>query len=486
MEKPPQIAKRPPKLKHYNTPDPEELAQIVKKKKNEKIQSFEGKVKKSDIDNFQYDDMPKQRKSISGENAKTKLPSINENNKIFANKHDKISRNVIGANEKSSQKQSETGGHEDCKSHLPSISDSQPSMRYKHGVIPKAKKKKVAVVQNKAPTDGSTIADSGFESDSRILSGLEEGSTVSDNISRRGEIYSSGRGTSHSMCAECHRTDAMHEDWCPILRGIPNRSLTSGHLSSVFHKEHSMETRTDSKGKKLSVDSISGTWVNHLRMSEPDRATPESYLEHLEKANNVGIINDGNKRLKKIRNAPSGFKLTNSVTIAEPEDDKDERNSHENTYVSRSHGLPLFPNAVRDAYVKALGAAQRKILPHDPWMLQQRISRPFKFSYFENIPIPWDDDTPSWKKKDPLKIKKGQEMKHIFKDINVDDYYPGGKKNPINNKELELELEKAYDEYTPRKKKKAKRKGGISPLPRPDTSLTNVSTHSHSSRLVVP
>ena len=105
---------------------------------------------------------------------------------------------------------------------------------------------------------------------------------------------------------------------------------------------------------------------------------------------------------------------------------------------------PVFPGGVREAYMKALAvAAARHRMPQESWMFGQNISRAFVFSYFDHVPhvcpdcekpVLRDDrdeiPTPSRSpRKTPFRVKN--EMKHIFKDVEVDDYYPGGKRNPM-------------------------------------------------------
>lgn len=110
----------------------------------------------------------------------------------------------------------------------------------------------------------------------------------------------------------------------------------------------------------------------------------------------------------------------------------------------------IYPNGYREAYIKALAAAQLLKLPSNPSMLENRISRSYVFSYFDYSPREVEQcqgcmlpvqlqpltakeimeraPTPMGKKK--KKKKKFSEMQHIFGNININDYYPGGKFNP--------------------------------------------------------
>ena len=146
------------------------------------------------------------------------------------------------------------------------------------------------------------------------------------------------------------------------------------------------------------------------------------------------------------------------------------------SYVKQQHGLTLYPNGAKEAYLKALEAAQLAKL-RAFINLQNRLTRPYVFSYYENVPrkeqpLSGDEeegeeeegrelgkekkkdkkdkdkkdkkDKESEKKEEPVKKEKAKkrfqlkgkraEMRHIFGKIDPNDYYPGGVKNPFRKK----------------------------------------------------
>ena len=148
------------------------------------------------------------------------------------------------------------------------------------------------------------------------------------------------------------------------------------------------------------------------------------------------------------------------------------------SYRKQQNGLTLYPNGVKEAYLKALQEAQMAKL--DSFLsLQHRISKPFVFSYFKNVPRTETSSlavcTPIREHRaKPLVLKgKRAEMKHIFGKINPDDYYPGQKKNPIRKKKMKVKT--AYEsQYLTTDRKP------FVPLHRKSTNLPD---HTHASKL---
>lgn len=109
------------------------------------------------------------------------------------------------------------------------------------------------------------------------------------------------------------------------------------------------------------------------------------------------------------------------------------------------------PNIHRDAYLKALRAVRnqtlKKIVEIDEKFIRDRITRPFVFSYFKLLPAQ-KNALPDGPRDIGIKpdMSKGvpprKAMKHIFKKVNVNDYYPGGKGNPGPGGILSLQEEK--------------------------------------------
>ncbi len=107
--------------------------------------------------------------------------------------------------------------------------------------------------------------------------------------------------------------------------------------------------------------------------------------------------------------------------------------------VLERNGLVLHPDGAKEAYLKALEAAQFAQL-QSLKRLQDRLTRPYVFSYFD--PLPWkrerhDDGCAcgvcnSTMPRKSLRLQGRQpEMRHIFGKIDPNDYYPGQKLNPI-------------------------------------------------------
>ena len=101
--------------------------------------------------------------------------------------------------------------------------------------------------------------------------------------------------------------------------------------------------------------------------------------------------------------------------------------------MSMSRKLAVFKRDARLAYGKAVAAAEaRRTPPPEAWMLGQRITRAYVFSYFEH---PTGGATgagapTSEAKRTKKKRKKATPMEHILgSDISVHDFYPGGKRN---------------------------------------------------------
>ncbi|CAH1774294.1 unnamed protein product [Owenia fusiformis] len=91
-----------------------------------------------------------------------------------------------------------------------------------------------------------------------------------------------------------------------------------------------------------------------------------------------------------------------------------------------------------EAYNRALADARAKRLPLEPWMLGQRTTNAYVYSYFSHLPnkclcgkCSTCDKPATIVPKRAKKSKKESEMKSIFGNLNVNDYYPGGNKNPL-------------------------------------------------------
>ena len=168
--------------------------------------------------------------------------------------------------------------------------------------------------------------------------------------------------------------------------------------------------------------------------------TPDRYIERINQRfsqgdfdwnNDVPDVNDVNTKLK--------FNDGTDESVSQREVEEVEEFP---SYVKQQHGLTLYPDGAKEAYLKALEASQ--IAKLGSFMsLEQRLSKPYVFSYFENVPGKIQSDTDTCismiqDKPRPLKLKgKRAEMKHIFGKINPNDYYPGQRKNPIRKKKVQ-------------------------------------------------
>ena len=143
------------------------------------------------------------------------------------------------------------------------------------------------------------------------------------------------------------------------------------------------------------------------------------------------------------------------------------------SYVKQQNGLTIYPDGAKEAYLKALEAAQIAKL-NSFFSLEQRLSKPFVFSYFENVPRKRHSGTEVCAfllhgNPRPLRLKgKRAEMKHIFGKIDTNDYYPGQKKNPIRKKKVRKPVEYESSYLT------TDRSGSVDKFPRTERKTSNL------------
>ncbi|XP_077865167.1 uncharacterized protein LOC144351328 [Saccoglossus kowalevskii] len=105
-------------------------------------------------------------------------------------------------------------------------------------------------------------------------------------------------------------------------------------------------------------------------------------------------------------------------------DDEDEENMANPNY--GMHDAPptkhAHMEAYRQAYIKALAVARSRALPQEPWLLGTRTSRSFTFSYFAHVPT-CSCGQCHLKNKEANPVKRGQEMKAIFGNVKMMDYF---------------------------------------------------------------
>ena len=194
---------------------------------------------------------------------------------------------------------------------------------------------------------------------------------------------------------------------------------------------------------------LAARFLTGAQVEASNNLTPERYLARINEKfdrgdfdwnNDVPDVNEVNTKLQLEDN-----KKEEQDEIQKPKEIEKEVNEFP-SYIKQQNGLTLYPNGAKEGYLKALQAAQMAKL--DSFLsLQHRISQPFVFSYFENVPRTGISSlavcTPIREhKSEPLILKgKRAEMKHIFGKINPDDYYPGQKKNPVRKKKIKVKTE---------------------------------------------
>ena len=195
---------------------------------------------------------------------------------------------------------------------------------------------------------------------------------------------------------------------------------------------------------------LAARFLTGAQVDASNNLTPERYLARINEKfnrgdfdwnNDVPDVNEVNTKLQ----LQDDDKNQEQAEIQKPKEVEMEIDEFP-SYRKQQNSLTLYPNGVKEAYLKALQAAQMAKL--DSFLsLQHRISKPFVFSYFENAPRTGISSlavcTPIREHKSEHLILKGKraEMKHIFGKINPDDYYPGQKKNPVRKKKIKVKTE---------------------------------------------
>ena len=194
---------------------------------------------------------------------------------------------------------------------------------------------------------------------------------------------------------------------------------------------------------------LAARFLTGAQVDASNNLTPERYLARINEKfdrgdfdwnNDVPDVNEVNTKLQL-----EDDKNEEQAEIQKPKEVEMEIDEFP-SYRKQQNGLTLYPNGVKEAYLKALQAAQMAKL--DSFLsLQHRISKPFVFSYFENVRRMGISSlavctTIREHKAEHLILKgKRAEMKHIFGKINPDDYYPGQKKNPVRKKKIKVKTE---------------------------------------------
>ena len=191
---------------------------------------------------------------------------------------------------------------------------------------------------------------------------------------------------------------------------------------------------------------LAARFLSGAQVEASNNLTPERYLARINERFDRGDF-DWNHDVPNVNEVNTKLQLEDDKKEENPDIQKPEEVEMTveefPSYRKQQNGLTLYPNGVKEAYLKALQAAQ--IAKLDSFLsLQHRISKPFVFSYFKNVPRTEISSlavcTPIREQKaTPLVLKgKRAEMKHIFGKINPDDYYPGQKKNPVRKKKIKV------------------------------------------------
>ena len=194
---------------------------------------------------------------------------------------------------------------------------------------------------------------------------------------------------------------------------------------------------------------LAARFSTRAQVEASNNLTPERYLARINEKFDRGDF-DWNNDVPDVNEVNTKLQLEDDKNEENPEILKPKEVEMEidefPSYRKQQNGLTLYPNGAKEAYLKALQAAQMAKL--DSFLsLQHRISKPFVFSYFENVPRTGISSlavcTPIREHKAEHLILKGKraEMKHIFGKINPDDYYPGQKKNPVRKKKIKVKTE---------------------------------------------
>jgi len=272
-------------------------------------------------------------------------------------------------------------------------------------------------------------------------------------------------GSTDGPCMECGKGRGMHESWCPIPR---DRSMRTNQSSNTrMPRENSRNPFSGTVTGKSSPDP---------RLGPARDVVINGTFDLPNRLNARGTSNTRPSDLRSMVPLEGQFGATDiqgaGNTAAKQRKDSE---------LDKDNTITVFPGASKQAYLKALMYANDKRRPLKPWMMSQRISRAFVFSYYPSCPS--STGTPDTTANMSVSIPLGKEMKHIFNEFDVNDFFPGGQYNVITEQSMSNAITRKVPkeiEPNPRfrsKKEKGKSKGDKmqSVVERSDTSASVMS-----------
>jgi hypothetical protein len=347
------------------------------------------------------------------------------------------------------------------------LSDMDPYLRYSHGVNPNP--------------DGDEYMKRQMEKNAQKMM------NITGFMSEK-SFCSCGSGHREvAPCTECHRTE-FHSKKCSRRRkdrmegrgtkgANNNRGLNPEDIDNpqtlIGEREASHRCLKCGKAVKREISYVSGMgrpWSRDSSASSGSyrliRSSSESRIGTPEKdrSSRSRSVSPPRGKHVSIKNKTSGEMLLDNLerklregafdydvnvrsvddidqTLRIPRDGGDSLKADDKVMRMRKPRAKI--DMYRDAYIKALSVARGRSLPSEPWMLGNRTSKAFVYSYYHYIPRrkpkslgdggEFGKDGGDEQMYEPPKYikKRGAEMKMIFGNIDPDDYLPGGAKNPF-------------------------------------------------------
>ncbi|XP_062573600.1 uncharacterized protein LOC134235486 isoform X1 [Saccostrea cucullata] len=237
-------------------------------------------------------------------------------------------------------------------------------------------------------------------------------------------------------CPECHIIGG-HEKWCVHSRSSAKQGncpkcgkpIKRKNIRGSSYKHQRRDSKSTSKSEEFDISA----GKQRVRFDDEDDLDEKKRLEMFRKndqdymAGVDEILYDEEKY----------GRLWTPTTQDENEERKPKR---------------INPNIHRDAYLRALLEVKnnqlKKISEVDEHFFASRLCRPHVFSYFRLRPQQAKHNALSepfnigLKPDESKGIPPRKGMKHIFGKVKVDDFYPGGKKNPSFNISMKKEAKR--------------------------------------------
>ena len=256
------------------------------------------------------------------------------------------------------------------------------------------------------------------------------------------------------ICQRCGKPISIHQSGTHAPSSIcgSNEGKTRGKGKSALVDYSSRDGSLYKANSRLSQD------LGNLSMREDENnMSGKSWTQSLRadgSSSKDKTLNNGDKHLQGVQeqNQRDGTSATSSSnkgiwSLAEESADRSKHRGASNSKLKLC-GAGVYPEGSRQAYMLALAEAEKSRRPPESWMYFSRITPAFVFSYFDYVPPKPSEMCRECDQSinDPntgirasgsngqatiKKTPKVKEMKHIFGNLNVDDYFPGGKKNPF-------------------------------------------------------